>query len=231
MKRIIVLAILIALCLFTIQGHSQVVNESTKKRISIGFGIFNDIMMKMPSGVKARIVNQGVNIFGTYNVPFGKSNFSFAIGLGLSAHNIYGNFFVSSTSDSTALIRIPDSVKYKRSKINLVYLEIPLEFRFKSNTKVNVGLGFKGGFLIGSSSKYVGNGEITTTNYTLHSSDKTRVKFWGIKNLEQFTYGPTLRIGYKWFNLNGYYMLSSLFTKNRGPEMYPISVGFVLMPF
>ena len=231
MKRTIVLAILLPICLYSTQGYSQVVNESAKKRISIGVGLFTDIMMKMPSGIKARTINQGVNVFGTYNVSFGKSNFSFAIGLGLTAHNIYGNFFVNSTSDSTALIRIPDSVKYKRSKINLVYLEIPLEFRFKSNSKVNVGLGFKGGLLISSSSKYVGDGEITTTNYTLHSSEKTRVKFWGIKNLEQFTYGPTLRIGYKWFNVTGYYMLSTLFTNNRGPEMYPISVGFVLMPF
>ncbi len=231
MKRTIFLTILLPICLYATQGYSQVVNESTKKRISIGFGLFTDIMMKMPSGIKARTINQGVNVFGTYNVPFGKSNFSFAIGLGFGTHNIYGNFFVNSTSDSTALIRMPDSVNYKRSKITLSYLEIPLEFRFKSNSKVNVGLGFKGGLLIGSSSKYVGDGEITTTNYTLHSSEKTRVKFWGIKNLEQFTYGPTLRIGYKWFNVNGYYMLSSLFTKNRGPEMYPISVGFVLMPF
>lgn len=231
MKRTIVLTILLPICLYTTQGYSQVVNESTKKRISIGVGLFTDIMMKMPSGIKARTINQGVNVFGTYNVPFGKSNFSFAIGLGLTAHNIYGNFFVNSASDSTSLIRIPDSVKYKRSKINLVYLEIPLEFRFKSNSKVSVGLGFKGGFLIGSSTKYVGDGGFETTNYTLNATGKQRVKFWGIKNLEQFTYGPTLRIGYKWFNVTGYYMLSSLFTKNRGPEMYPISVGFVLMSF
>jgi Outer membrane protein beta-barrel domain len=231
MKRTGLLVILLAICLYVTQGYSQVVNESTKKRISIGVGLFTDIMMKMPSGIKSRIINQGVNIFGTYNIPFGKSNFSFAIGLGLGSHNIYGNFFVNSTSDSTALIRIPDSVKYKRSKIALTYLEIPLEFRFKSNSKVNVGLGFKGGFLIGSNTKYVGDGPIKTTNYTLNATGKQRVKFWGINNLEQFTYGPTLRIGYKWFNVTGYYMLSSLFTKNRGPEMYPISVGFVLMPF
>ena len=92
------------------------------------------------------------------------------------------------------------------------------------------GLGFKAGFLIGSSTKYMGDGPITTTNYTL-AAGKQRVKFWGIENLESFTYGPTLRIGYKWIHLYGYYMLSTLFDTSRGPEMYPITVGFVLMPF
>jgi len=31
--------------------------------------------------------------------------------------------------------------------------------------------------------------------------------------------------------LYGYYQLSGLFTNGKGPEMYPISVGFLLMPF
>jgi len=85
--------------------------------------------------------------------------------------------------------------------------------------------------MIASSWKYIGDGPITTTDFTLNDTEKHRVKFWGIKNLESFTYGPTLRIGYKWFNVYGYYMISQIFTKNQGPDMYPISVGFVLMPF
>ncbi|MEI6900924.1 MAG: outer membrane beta-barrel protein, partial [Bacteroidota bacterium] len=113
----------------------------------------------------------------------------------------------------------------------LAYIEIPIEFRLKTKSKVSVALGLKGGYLIGSSSKYVGTGEITASNYTVNTTDKVRVKFWGIKNLENFTYGPTLRVGYKWFNLTGYYMLSHLFTQGRGPDMYPISVGFLIMPF
>jgi hypothetical protein len=231
MKSTVFLSLLISVFLVTSSGYSQVVTEKTKKKISIGVGLSTDIMMKMPSGIKAWAINRGANVFGTYNVPFGKSDFSFAIGVGISSHNIFGNFIVNSTPDSTSLIKIPDSIDYKRSKITLAYGEIPIEFRFKSKSKVSVGVGFKAGILLGSSSKYIGDGPITTTNYTLNATGKQRAKFWGIDNLEQFTYGPTLRIGYKWINVTGYYMLSNLFTKNRGPEMYPISVGFLLMPF
>jgi hypothetical protein len=207
MKRTFFLTFLLTAFLFASQGYSQVVNEKAKKKISIGVGLSTDIMMKMPSGIKARAINQGVNVFATYNVPFGKSNFGFAIGLALSSHNIFGNFYVNSTSDTTTLVKIPDSVSYKRSKMTLAYLEIPLEFRFKSKSKVSVGVGFKGGFLIGSNTKYVGDGPIVTTNYTLNATGKQRAKFWGIKNLEQFTYGPTLRIGYKWFNVTGFVLM------------------------
>jgi hypothetical protein len=231
MKRTVFLSVILVVFFFTSPGYSQVVTEKTKKKISIGMGLSTDIMMNMPSGVKAWAINRGANVFGTYNIPFGKSDFSFAIGVGISSHNIFGNFVVNSTPDSTWLFKIPDSVSYKRSKITLAYGEVPIEFRFKSKSKVSVGVGFKAGILLGSSTKYIGDGPITTTNYTLNATGKQRAKFWKIDNLEQFTYGPTLRVGYKWINATCYYMISNLFVKNRGPEMYPISVGFVLMPF
>jgi hypothetical protein len=188
-------------------------------------------MLDVPKGIDTWAINRGATVFGTYNIPFGKSNYSFAIGLGLSSHNIYGDFVVNSTEDSTYLTKIPDSVSYKRSKITLAYLEVPLEFRFKSKSKVSVAVGFKAGLLLGSFWKYKGDGPIVTAQYTLNTDNKHRAKFYGIDNLEQFTYGPTLRVGYKWINVIGYYMISNLFTKDRGPDMYPISVGFVLMPF
>ncbi|HTX87918.1 MAG TPA: outer membrane beta-barrel protein [Bacteroidales bacterium] len=227
-----VLFFLLAFLFLCQTASPQVVNEKTKKRVSIGFSLYQDFWLNMPSGLKTRTINQGANIFATYNILFGKSNFSFAIGLGLSTHNLYGNFLVNSSADSTYLDKIPDSISYKRSKITLAYLEIPLEFRYKSKSKVSVGLGFKGGFMIGSFWKYVGDGGITTYNFSVpEDAGKTRIKLNGLKNLEQFVFGPTLRVGYRWFNLSGYYMISTIFNKSHGPDMYPISVGITLMPF
>lgn len=231
MKRIAIAFILLSSLMFSTSLTAQVVNSATKKKISIGVGLSTDIMMNMPEDIKPWAINRGFNILGTYNMPFGKSDFSFAIGIGLSTHNIYGNFVVNSTPDSTVLQRIPDSIEYKHSKMTLAYLEVPLEFRWKHKSKVTVGIGFKGGYMISSSAKYVGNGVIETNSFTVPTEEKTRIKFWGIKNLENLTYGPTFRVGYKWISLTGYYMMSTMFTKGRGPEMYPISVGFLLMPF
>ena len=211
--------------------QSQVVNETAKKKVSIGFGLFTDIMQKVPSGVRTRTINQGVKVFVLYNIAFGKSPFGFSIGLGLSSHNIYGNFLVDKSGDTTKLVKIPDSVSFKRSKMTVVYLEVPVQFYLKTEGKLNIALGFKAGLLIGSHSKYVGNGGIKTNAFESYSTSKVRLKSVGIPNLQQFAFGPTFRIGYKWISADCYYMLSTLFTKNHGPDMYPISVGLVVMPF
>jgi len=206
-------------------SQAQVVKEATKKRISIGFGMFTDLWMNTPDGMKTRTINQGVNVFGTYNVPFGKSNFGFALGLGISVHNLYWNYLYNGSDNSFQFEKIPDSIGHKRSKVTLPYLEIPLEFRFRTKYKFAVGLGFKVGYMIYAHSKWVGDDYLYGTTSTL------RTTVSGIKNIEKFSYGPTLRIGYKWFHLNAYYSLSNVFTKSTGIDMYPISIGFLLMPF
>jgi hypothetical protein len=214
-----------------VPGKAQVVNEKTKKKISIGIGLHTDILMNVPAGIKMRTINQGMSVFGLYNVPFGKSAFGFSIGLGLASHNAYGNFVIDKSGDTTKMVKIPDSVKYKRSKISIAYLELPLEFNVKTKSKISVALGFKLGMMIGSKFVYVGDGGIKTYYYQSTNTSKIRVKSMGLPNMEQFVYGPTFRFGYKWINVDAYYMLSSFFNKSKGPEMYPISVGIVVMPF
>lgn len=224
-----ILLLLMAFLLIAPAAKSQVVNESAKKKFNIGFGMFDDLVMNAPSDIKIRTIDQGVNVFALYNLPFGKSNFSFSIGLGLSAHNIYGNFTVNKSGDTTKLVKIPDGVSYKRSKITVVYLEIPLEFNLKTKSDVKITLGGKVGYLIGSHAKYVG--DIADSNYMFNTGTKIRIKQVGVPNLQQFSYGPTIRIGYKWIAINCQYMLSTLFAKDHGPDMQLISVGLVLVPF
>lgn len=208
-------------------SQAQIVNASTKKRISLGVGLFTDIWMNSPAGMNIRTINQGVQVIGTYNMPFGKSNFSFAIGLGINIHNLYWNYRFQGDSLAFQFVKI-ENLSYKRSKLTLPYLEVPIEFRLKTNNKISAAIGFKIGYMVYAHAKYVGDDYLfpkNTTN-TLKVSNK------GIQNLEKFEYGPTVRLGYKWFNVNAYYSLSNIFQKGSGrPEIYPISVGFLLMPF
>jgi len=224
-----VLLLLMAFLLIQPAAHSQVVNETTKKKFNIGFGMFNDFVLNVPSGLKTRTIDQGVDLFGLYNLPLGKSKFSFSFGLGMSAHNIYGNFLVNKVGDTTVLEKIPSTVSYKRSKMTVVYLEIPLEFNLKTTSGVKITAGGKIGYLVGSHAKYVGNA--VDSNYMFNTGKKIRIKQVGIPNLQQFSYGPTVRIGYQWIAVNCEYMLSSLFIKDHGPGMTLISLGLVLVPY
>jgi len=223
-----ILLLLLAFLLIVPAVHSQVVNETAKKKFSIGFGMFNDFMQKVPSDIKTRTINQGVNVFGLYNIPFGKSPFGFSIGLGVTIHNIYGNFLIKNSGDTTNMVKIPDTVSYKRSKLTIAYLDVPIEFNLKTKSKVVIALGLKLGYLIGSHTKYVGNGQVETSDYT---QSKVIIKNVRISNLQQFSYGPTFRFGYRWIAIDGQYLISTIFQKNHGPDIYPISVGLVLMPF
>jgi len=222
------LTVFLLLFIFSsLDGSAQIVNEVAKKRVTIGVGMFTDIFFNVPEDIDTRAINQGFQTFAMYNVPFGKSNFGFAVGLGFRAQNMYGDFLVKSTPDSSWLEKIGDTsaVNYQRSKLILPYLELPLEFRFKSKSKIAVGIGFKVAYLLPAHSKYVGD------NYTTGTSEKYRVKYREIKNLEQFSYGPTLRIGYRWFHASAYYSINKMFTKGNGPEITSLSIGFLLMPF
>ena len=44
--------------------------------------MFNDFVLNVPSGLKTRTIDQGVDLFALYNLPLGKSKFSFSFGLG-----------------------------------------------------------------------------------------------------------------------------------------------------
>ena len=210
--------------LLPVLSRAQVLNETTKKRIGIGIGMITDIWQNVPGGVKSRTINQGFHAYVLYSVPFGKSRFGFGVGLGISVHNLYGNFTVSGKNDTTKFVKIPDSVSYKRSKISLPYLELPIEFHYTSKGKFALGVGFKVGYLVGASTKYVGD-DIQSPHEGIW------VKERNLKNLDYFAYGPYLRIGYKWFHLYGYYQLSEVFKKGVGPAIAPITLGFLIRPF
>lgn len=213
--------------------------------------IFSDIWMDVPSdtAITPKTINRGSNIYLFRDMPMGKSNFSFAVGLGISAHNLYSDAVpvkeTTITYDSlgvpevnytgnTVFEKIPEeinstTIEVKNNKLTVVYLDLPLELRFRANneeSKFKFAIGFKGGYMLSNHTKYHGNDYTNTDN-----GDDLKLKEYKILNIETYRFGPTFRIGWGWFNFSAYYSLSPLFKKNKGPEMYPISAGITLTPF
>jgi len=81
------------------------------------------------------------------------------------------------------------------------------------------------GWLIDSHTKYKGD------DYIFETTDELGVKFRDVKNIETFRYGVTARAGWKFINVMGFFSLTDIFKKDKGPDVYPISVGISLMPF
>lgn len=218
---------IIGLVLFSMLSGSlsaQIVSESAKRKITVGVDIFTDIWLNQPGGFDLRTIHQGATGFAMYNFQLAESKSDLSIGLGIRNHNIYTNARVDNVKgDTITMVPIPANVKYKRSKINLVYLDLPMEYKYRMNNGFKLGVGFKVGYLIDSKEKYVGS--------LVAGGPTVKIKNKGVKQLETYTYGPTLRIGYKSFNLFGYYQISNFFKHGLGPELAPLSIGLTITPF
>jgi hypothetical protein len=226
MKKLILFSLLSIMGLVAI---SQPVAETTMKKISVGYDVYTSIWMDMPTGIKTRTINQGANVFLMYNHMLSDNGFSFAGGLGVSSENLYlkDAYIPNVKSDSIAFTDLPSGVNLKRSKLNVTYIDIPLEVRYVTDSKMRFTLGMKFGFAVDSKTKMVGDG--FDSEGTLGYGTKEKHK--DVDQLESTRFGVQARIGYKWVHLYGYYSLNKVFKADKGPQMYPISVGVTFMPF
>lgn len=230
MKRIVLSIIGI---IFISTAFSQIVTESTIRKFNIGIGAHTDIWQGQPPEMSTRTINQGAQVFGMYNYQIKESAIYLAGGIGMGMHNLYSNTYIPDIkADSIGFEKIPDGISYKKSKISLTYVDIPLEFRIRTKKYFRIAFGFKVGFLLNSHTKYKGNRFDVEDDGTVNSDGVNVVeKERDIKQLETWRYGPTFRIGYKWFNITVYYQLSKVFKVDKGPQLYPISIGVAVIPF
>lgn len=202
--------------------------ETLSKKFTTGIDIFNDLVQDAPAGIEYRTINPGVNIYGMYTYEIPKSTISLAIGLGLGMHNLHSNGLLSDSAANSVLTPFPETangrnVDYKQNKLQLTYLDIPAEIRFKSKGGFRLAAGIKAGYLLSAHTKYKGD--------DLDGGRTVKIKEGSLPNLEKWRFGPTFQIGYKFVNLTAFYSLSRVFTETTEIEIYPISVGISLRPF
>lgn len=247
MKKLFVIIALIAFMIPSWDADAQVLSESTKRKFSVGVDIFTDIWQYkiedpfLPQDYRNRTINQGATAFFMYNMQLGESLSAFSFGLAIRSHNSYSNSVIINIKANDIVFNIIDDLPhpgrniplaYKRSKINMTYLDLPIEFKYRTEGGFKLGVGFKVGYLIDSKQKYVGEWPV---DFNFDEEDvqynEVNEKSKNINQLEKWSYGITLRIGYKFVSIFGYYQFSKLFESNRGPDMFPISIGLTITPF
>jgi len=242
MKRTFSLTIiLLALAASTYAQKASV--ESIRKKLTLGFGVFTDIWMKVPDSINPRAINQGVDVFIRYTSPLDKQgHMSFFFGGGIGAHNFYNQALLGTgkyniyeklpagvgTNESYFYNAPPkfngQNISVKKSKLSITYLDVPFGFHYKASSKAFATLGFKVGWGVNNHTKYKGS-DLDGSGYTV--TEKS-VK---LRNIENFHYGPFAEIGYKWFGASVFYQLSSVFQKDLGPQIRPLSLGIVFRPY
>ncbi|MHC1708776.1 MAG: outer membrane beta-barrel protein [Bacteroidales bacterium] len=231
MKKLLSIVALCLIMLSTIAQEPQTKKQANKK-FSSGITIYNDFWQGDLDNVSPRFLNQGAEVFFTYNIPVERSPLLFTVGSGIGSHNFYSNTILQQDDDGVyQYIRVDNVEKdtagnlynYKKSKMSVTYWDFPFELRYNAKKGFRAGVGMKFGFVLNSLTKYKGD-DLTGGGGSI------KIKNKDLKNLETWRYAVTASVGYKWVELYGAYSLTNIFKKDKGPELFPISVGLNLRP-
>jgi hypothetical protein len=198
-------------------------------------------LLNSPDAMNVQAKSRGFNFYFYYDLELGTDNLSLAPGLGLANSNIFHESFLAVNADSnsaaygiTEVVPFPENLDYKKNKISLTYLEVPVELRIRTNPndkgkRFKIAAGFKAGLLINSHTKYVGDD--TRPGAYPANADYVKYKEARILNVQSFRYGVTGRVGYGSVNLHAFYGLSDVFEDGLGPTGSALEVGISFNPF
>lgn len=157
--------------------------------------------------------------FAQYSLGFGTSHLGIVTGMGVELNNYFfdNNNTIVELNDYVVDSALTGNVG--KSKLTTTFLRVPVIFEVQfPNTirakRVFLSVGIVGGLKIGSHTKvvYKENGK---------SKDKNRDDF----NINPFRYGITARAGFGNLSVFGDYYMTTMFVKDKGPELHPFNLG------
>ena len=226
MKHVFVLVALF-IAIFT-NAHAQ---EGTKEEprnkhqdhMLIDFGY--ETFTSRPNFTNFQWYNNGLNIQIFHDQLFGQSGFSGAIGVGFSTQSYYSDSQIRRDTNAPNLYSnwLRASEPYNRNKVSTSWVEVPLEFRYRSKVddwgyRWKFSVGAKVGFLIDTHDKLV-------------NKDQVKFKTYYFPDMNNVRFGLVGRAGYGKVNFTTFFSLTEFFVPGRGPEMKQVSVAISLVPF
>lgn len=119
---------------------------------------------------------------------------------------------------------IDNYTNFKKNELTTCHFNIPflLEYQMPiGRRKFFVSGGVIGGVRLYTQAEQTIENDDTTNEIEIDNDFQTDI----------FRYGVTFRIGYGILKLHATYQMTSLFKKDKGPEIYPFSVGLTLLSF
>jgi hypothetical protein len=203
--------------------------------------LFSDFWQDLPGDMDLKSIQRGISIAALQDMPLGRTNFSLAAGLGFTSHNLYSDhrYLHNPSNDAFEFFQIAENHEYDKNKLSLNYLEIPVQFRYRSRElprSFRLYAGVKAGRLINAHTKFVGKEHWSDTcdgdgTEPPDTSRKAKIKEHRLKNIADYRIGITGTIGYGSINLRVYYPLTDIFTENSAEDARPLSLGVSFILF
>lgn len=179
---------------------------------------FLDLRMEKSINVKLNLLEQNFNLI--------RNKFGLTTGLGLEWKNYRFKDNVQLLAEEGDIINNYENISrnYTKSKLVVNYLNVPLMLEFQTNrfskkNSFHISAGVQAGLRIGSHTK----------NVYQEDGSKKKMKDRDDFYLNPIKYDLMARIGWGKVNLFADYSLNTLFKNNRGPELYPFTVGITLV--
>jgi hypothetical protein len=192
-----------------------------------------------------------INFF-EQNVAFSRNQkWGMVTGLGMNWNNYRFSKATRLSADSSQLEGFIDKgISVRKSKLTALYLSVPLIFEFQTNSRHKKNSFHLGAGMIASArlsshtKKYYDerNKEFDVTQYnpesdqyetvfTATSPDYSKTKNFDDFYLQPFKFDATVRIGWGFINLFATYSVNEMFKKDKGPEVYPWTIGITFVNF
>ncbi len=178
-------------------------------------------------------LSRGFAFYFMYDFPFKSDpHFSVGAGIGMGVSNIFFHntevLVAASGNQTLAFPNTSNSNHFKKYKLVLTNLEIPLELRYafnpeNTNKSWKIALGFKAGVLMSAYTK----------GKDLENAAGQTIQAYIVKqSAKQFFNGGrivgTARVSYGFMGVFGPLQLTPLITNGAGPSINPYSIGIVL---
>lgn len=161
--------------------------------------------------------------FAQYSIGFGTSHAGLVTGLGLEFNNYFFDHDNSIKEVDDYVVADTLSGNIAKSKLTATYLRVPLIFEVQfpgtiRAQRIHMSAGIIASLKLGSHTKVVYK----------DSNGKDRDKKNDDFNINPFRYGLTARVGFGGMSIFGEYYFSTLFVKDKGPELHPFTVGLAM---
>ncbi|ETN94432.1 porin family protein [Zhouia amylolytica] len=179
-------------------------------------GIGYNALLNKPEGIKQSSLSYGLHFGFIKDIPLNqKRNIALGVGLGYAVNSFYENLMAYKENGVVLYDRIPDSVDFKRNKIESHSIDFPLELRFRtSDTQTHsfwrVHTGLKIRYAFANRSRYI--------------DEESHISFDN-PDVNKLQYGAYLSVGYNTWNVYVQYQLNDLFDNAITSEGEPIAMN------
>ena len=148
---------------------------------------------------------------------------SIVTGMGMrwTRYHLKGNHYFQEIDDVTQIVTAPDDWRIKKSRLGITTINVPLLLEWKTrNSALFLSAGGVCSFKTASSSRiwYVDSNRHGINRHFKEKMDSGMT-------LRPLTFDVLVQVGTRDFGLYARYSPVSIFEKNKGPELYPLTVG------